>query len=544
MAIGNKILDLLKKVDLYGLSFPLRYEAHHEYNTVCGVTLSLTTIFGMTVIVLIFIVNNFKRKSVSVIQNSEQLYEKRILNFSRVPLLIGFVNDGGRPVAIDPRYIRISFDKNDHYPEINKEGIMFLRRESTPISLEYCDLNKHFNNESYVIEMIKDFEYQNYLCVVPGQNLSIAGRFGDSIHGYDMLEIHLIKCENSTEKQDCATYEEIEKFYTNSYMSILYLSEALEHYDTNNPIRKSFRSEVFMIVSNTVKRYYYYFAPGEYISDDGYIFSFKKFYEFFEYQNTAIDFVDKEDQSYYSGQTLIEVSFSSVDKFITYERSYPKIQDSLGNIGGWIRIILTVCQFLSNYFSEKIFILDIINKITVFKDKKKVNNLSIRNNSKNKVNNSEKSDKQNQNYKKYKDIVKNNNYISNDSTSRNNIQISRNSNNLFNTKDFGGKTAQNIEQLNQNQTTNSELKYTFTINQKEKIRISCIEYILPFWVLEKNKKHAYIILFKKCLYKDISLEVLIPLVERLSKMYFGESVQSNYLSKINHSSITQAMRKT
>ena len=62
MAIGNKILDLLKKVDLYGLSFPLRYEAHHEYNTVCGVTLSLTTIFGMTVIVLIFIVNNFKRK--------------------------------------------------------------------------------------------------------------------------------------------------------------------------------------------------------------------------------------------------------------------------------------------------------------------------------------------------------------------------------------------------------------------------------------------------------------------------------------------------
>ena len=62
--------------------------------------------------------------------------------------------------------------------------------------------------------------------------------------------------------------------------------------------------------------------------------------------------------------------------------------------------------------------------------------------------------------------------------------------------------------------------------------------------MEKNKKHAYIILFKKCLYKDISLEVLIPLVERLSKMYFGESVQSNYLSKINHSSITQAMRKT
>ena len=541
MSILKTIINI---IDLYGLSVPLRYQQKSKFNTIIGASLSLITIISIFTVLMIFTVDIFNHKDFKIIQNSEQIYGKKQVDFSKVPILIGFINDSGRPVKIDPTYLKITLDRNDHYPEINSEGIMTLRRESTPIKLEYCDLNRHFDNDSEVINMIKYYEYDKYLCPVPGQNLTIAGRFGDSIHGYDMLEIHLIKCENSTEKQDCATYEEIEKFYTNSYMSILYLSEALEHYDTNNPIRKSFRSEVFMIVSNTVKRYYYYFAPGEYISDDGYIFSLKKFYEFFEYQNTAIDFVDKEDQSYYSGQTLIEVSFSSVDKFITYERSYPKIQDSLGNIGGWIRIILTVCQFLSNYFSEKIFILDIINKITVFKDKKKVNNLSIRNNSKNKVNNSEKSDKQNQNYKKYKDIVKNNNYISNDSTSRNNIQISRNSNNLFNTKDFGGKTAQNIEQFNHNQTTNEELKYTFTINQKEKIRISCIEYILPFWVLEKNKKHAYIILFKKCLYKDISLEVLIPLVERLSKMYFGEIVQSNYLSKINHSSITQAMRKT
>ena len=141
---------------------------------------------------------------------------------------------------------------------------MLLRRESTPIQLEYCDLNKHFNNDSYVIQMIKNFEYQNYLCVVPGQNLSIAGRFGDSIHGYDMLEIHLIKCDNKTNNNNCVSTDELNRFYTNSYMSILYLNEALEHHDKFNPIRKSFRSEVFTVVSNSVKRYYYYFAPAIY----------------------------------------------------------------------------------------------------------------------------------------------------------------------------------------------------------------------------------------------------------------------------------------
>ena len=221
-----KFRKLLRKIDLYGLNFPLRYKGKHEYNTLCGISLSIFTIIGLVIIVILFLIQSFSRKRVSIIQNSDQLYEKKILNFSRIPILIGFVNDGGRPVTIDPKYISITLDKNDHYPDKDKEGV-----KSKSIELEYCDLNKHFNNDSNIIEMINDFEYQNYLCVVPGQNLSIAGRYGDSIHGYDILEIHLIKCDNDTNNSSCASEDELKQFYKNSYLSILYLSEALNHYD-------------------------------------------------------------------------------------------------------------------------------------------------------------------------------------------------------------------------------------------------------------------------------------------------------------------------
>ena len=526
----GKFRKLLNKVDLYGLSFPLRYKAHHEYNTLCGVTLSLLTILIITIVVLIFFVNTMQRSSVSVIHNSEQLYDKKILNFSRVPLLIGFINDGGRPVEIDPKYIKITLDKNDHYPEKNKEGIMHLRRESTSIKLEYCDLNKHFNNDSEIIKMINEFEYDKYLCVVPGQNLSIAGRFGDSIHGYDMLEIHLIKCENTSTYNECATSEEMETFYTNSYMSILYLSEALEHHDSKNPIRKTFRSEVFMIVSNSVKRYYYYFAPGEYISDNGFVFQSNESFEFFEYQNTQLDFVDEEDQSYYSGQTLIEVSFSSVDKFVTYERSYSKIQDSLGNIGGWIRIILTVCQLVSNYFSEKIFLLDIINKISFTQENKTFH-----------IFNSKKESKENnKNNDKDKDYIKTNNFIiSNDFTSKNKIQLSRTSIKTINLKDMNiNKVSQNNELTNNVQLSNEEIKPSFTIKRRKKIRLNYCDYILPFGILEKYEKFSFIILYKNFIYKNISLEVMIPLTERLSKILALDN-KNNYLSKISHTFLSQ-----
>ena len=533
------------KIDLYGLSFPLRYNAHHKFNTLCGKTLSILTILCTTIVVILFLIQNFSRNNMTIIHNSEQLYEKKILNFSRLPFLIGFINYGGRPVMIDPKYVSITLDKNDHYPEINKEGIMLLRRESTPIQLEYCDLNKHFNNDSDVIQMIKNFEYQNYLCVVPGQNLSIAGRFGDSIHGYDMLEIHLIKCDNKTNNNNCVSTDELNRFYTNSYMSILYLNEALEHHDKFNPIRKSFRSEVFTVVSNSVKRYYYYFAPAEYISNNGYFFNVFQKYEFFEYEKTQIDFVDEEDQSFYSNETLIEVCFSSVDKFVKVERTYPKIQDSLGNIGGWIRIILIICQLISDYFSEKIFLIDIINKISNLTEKENLYSNETKNDDRNYKNNFNKNIHNNFNYNDINnnknndnEKIKNNNFMA-ESNSRNKIFLSRNSNKGFNIKEFHFNSK--IENLNKNQITNEDLiKFS---SKRRKIQISLLDYILPFWVMKKSDKFSFILFYKNFIYKDISLEVLIPIIERLYKLnIFGES-SNNFFSKVSKTFIDQTTSK-
>ena len=261
MSENSKFHDLLNNIDLYGLTFPLRFKKQNSYNTLCGITLSLITIFGMTVIILIFIVKTFQRTDLSIINNTKHLHDKHLFNFSNNPFLVGYVNNEGRAVEIDPSYLTITLDKNDHYPEKNEKGIIDVRRESIPIKLEYCRIGIHFN-DSNIKEMIKEFEYENYLCPVPGQNLSVGGRWGDSVHGYDMLEFHLTKCENNSKTQNCKSEEEMEKFFKNSYMSIIYLSESLNLYDVNEPIRYNFRSEVFLVSSQVLKRYYYYFIPG------------------------------------------------------------------------------------------------------------------------------------------------------------------------------------------------------------------------------------------------------------------------------------------
>ena len=505
MSENSKFHDLLNNIDLYGLTFPLRFKKQNSYNTLCGITLSLITIFGMTVIILIFIVKTFQRTDLSIINNTKHLHDKHLFNFSNNPFLVGYVNNEGRAVEIDPSYLTITLDKNDHYPEKNEKGIIDVRRESIPIKLEYCRIGIHFN-DSNIKEMIKEFEYENYLCPVPGQNLSVGGRWGDSVHGYDMLEFHLTKCENNSKTQNCKSEEEMEKFFKNSYMSIIYLAQSLDHHNVKNPIEKKFRSEIFLIVTQLVKRYYYYFIPGEYISDDGILFSNIKYYNFFEFDRVVIDFVDKEDQDYYSGATLAEVAFSSMDKFITYERKYSKIQDSLGNIGGWIRIILTVCQFISDYFSEKIFLIDIINTIS---------NVEKFNDNRTKLN--------------FKYSFKKDNYI-NDNNSNRRINLSPQMTKNVPKENF---------KINNSDLSNFKVEFS-KLNEKDKsiIHFSLLEYLIPICIMEKYKKYSFFIFYKDFIYKDISMEVIIPLIERLLKFNLSSENEINkagYLSKLRSS---------
>ena len=74
--------------------------------------------------------------------------------------------------------------------------------------------------------------------------------------------------------------------------------------------------------------------------------------------------------------------------------------------------------------------------------------------------------------------------------------------------------------------------------------MSYIEYILPFCILRKKDKYSFIIFYRNFIYKDISLEVLIPLIERISKLNFAsENSKNNYLSKVNNTFIKGTKKK-
>jgi hypothetical protein len=80
MSILKTIINI---IDLYGLSVPLRYQQKSKFNTIIGASLSLITIISIFTVLMIFIVDIFNHKDFKIIQNSEQIYGKKQVDFSK-----------------------------------------------------------------------------------------------------------------------------------------------------------------------------------------------------------------------------------------------------------------------------------------------------------------------------------------------------------------------------------------------------------------------------------------------------------------------------
>ena len=165
---------------------------------------------------------------------------------------------------------------------------------------------------------------------------------------------------------------------------------------------------------------------------------------------------------------------------------------------------------LSSFISEKIFLVDIINSISYSSFPKKSPLLKNNKSNSGKINNYIR-EENSSNYKfqqsplSVKQTVKDNKSENNDLS---NIPINN------------GKI----------------IKNPYFEHQKN-VQLTFFEYCIPLWNMEKNDKYSFFLHYKDFIYKDISLEVLVPLVERLLKMNIikERKNKNEYISKLSSS---------
>ena len=468
---------IFKSINIYGVDFQLLYKKEDIFHTIIGIILSIISFILVISVSIIYTLELFDKTSFSLTTNTIQIGGEASIDFSNVPIFLSFSDLNGTTKILDPTLVNLKIIHQENIPFINNNNEHLIKNTNREIELEECK-----NNEINTKVINEGYNIKNYMCVKQGQNLKINGRFGDSAFGFSFLQIILNKCQNGSEII-CKSEEEIIKYTENTYLSLIYLSYSVNHFNVSNPIIEIYRSDGFSLSFDYLRRYFYYFSPSIYESDRGLFYSNIKYHKFFEFELIYPDIIDKKVNVDYTknNPSLTEVFITFYCREKHYVRKYVTIQDVLGNIGGFLDIILKIFQYISVYLSKKAFICDIMNSV--------VNNQFVKNG----------------NFRK--------NQILKKITQNESINLDKSTKNILNSINPNKHTiyVNNYTGINKKLVNLSFFNEMKKKTQKSKFYL--YEYIFPLFILKRSKNYNLLFLFYNNIKKLLSIEVLIPIID-------------------------------
>ena len=472
--------NILSKIDIFRVPILLRFKKSQHFSS--NATLTLTIIFLIIgFLYFIFsIIELFSNASFTIISNSKLNYEN--IDLSNVPILLGITTENGESIPLNSS-IKIASYLKIFKSKKNEENKKIDIVEFIDIELEYCNISSYIHK----YKGIQNYNLSNYLCVKPNQNLSLMGRHRDFINGYSTINFFLKKLIDEND------------FLNNNFFSLIYLSEAIDNDEKNNPIIKKFRSENFQITLDSYKKFFYSFSPLIYFSKEGFFVHIKKKYKSFLFNNIQLDFLSDNDNDYGSDDkslNLIKIIFTSTDYLNEVTRKYLNFYEMCSKIGGIFEFFIGIFNFIAQYFSRKSLVVDFVNKL-IFSN----------NNNRNNIHSS---------YFFNKNNKKNSKIIKTECRSKNSKMIYINSQN---------------ERLNNTQLPikkiNCVFKYKFKLDG-QKYQISLLNYLLPFFYLKKKKKYRILCMYSNIIDTFLSLEEILPIIERMSKYFKEKKNKTNF----------------
>ena len=355
--------SIINSINIYGLQYSIHYKNRRTYISLLGIILSIFSILICVLLTYYYIHKFIFHSSFSILVSNERKISKSI-NLNNIPIMFGLINNNSSLIEINQNYFDISVWKQSLTPINNSEALISYSR----LELEYC--NESIYKNKY--PEMKKYNLSKYLCIKPNQNLTIKGRYGDTINNYNSINIYFSVCITD----DCIKNNDLNELYNilyNSYFSMHYLYDTIDHYNYSSPFNKAFRNENFQISPIVFKKFLYYFSSIKYISDNGILFVKERKFKSYTFDHLYLDFVGRNntdsttsyDEKNFS--KIIQISLSCADYSVIYRRNYLKITDIFSQIGGLIDFIFIVFNSIKIYFSRKSLIVDISNNL-VFND--------------------------------------------------------------------------------------------------------------------------------------------------------------------------------
>lgn len=188
---------------------------------------------------------------------------------------------------------------------------------------------------------------------------TLEGHFSQDHYSFFMVQ--LFECKNSTEnKNKCKSKNDIDKILNGTFISVLFQSISVDPKNFLLPTQPVIENYYTTFGKNFHKEIHIFIKIVEILSDQSFIFT--------SYKNiSALQADTFQDMSTgRMGGSLCDITIKLSNKYDVIKRSYTKIHQVLGNLGGFIKVISTMLTLITIFPIQIIFENEIINRLYRF----------------------------------------------------------------------------------------------------------------------------------------------------------------------------------
>ena len=371
--MGKTQYPLFKQIDIFGISPLFTIRGRATFQTQIGSFLTIICVMLIVIYISIFFNEMINHKSPNI---------QSTIYYDETPSEIQLKKKN---------FIFIFGLKTKDNINFIDERIYNVEGNQIKINLSDKDVNNYENDSLNIIkcseykfelsnEIFKKLPLDNLYCI--DNDLNLKGEYMSKFWNY--VRLNFSKCQNLTENQNfCKSDKEINEILNGGYIEIYIPDYNFEPIKYNDPYNIYIRNLYKSFSIKYFEDIFLYFKLVEIITDSGFFFENKKKINItsYDYIQNDIDFRD------YNHFLSISVRVSS--KREIYERSYIKLQTIFSNVGGMLKILLLIGEYIVYFIRMtlyKNYILEFFNldesEIRLKKIRKKYNlpgNLNLKN---------------------------------------------------------------------------------------------------------------------------------------------------------------------
>ena len=361
---------LIQEIDLFAREPKLYFKEKPKRKTYFG---SLATISFVVIYIAFFIykINKMLQKA------DVSFYETYVYTNGTPEIELTNENFYGGFSLGDPSTQKTFIDESIYYPrgffiyakKINNEW----KYERKTLKFETCQLNQF---GSKYRKVFSDIPLDNLYCVIYEEENIERLRGYMTTNDYSFIQIDFVPCNNLTNNNTCKPKEELDKIFLNTFIEFKMQDLELTPQIYKTPVQFERKDVKGVAFKNLYQKIYTHLQIVNIETDED-IIGFKDFHikneKYLKYEESFVHTNPRENDIYNTpGEPLCTVIIQLAGKVLTQKRTYPKLIDVLGEVGGFMEVVYSVFKVILIFITDILYDISLVNNLFSFNMVKKV----------------------------------------------------------------------------------------------------------------------------------------------------------------------------